>query len=105
MVSNAAALKLAQEYVKAVRALGVPVKHAFLFGSYARKQQRPDSDIDVALVADGFIGVAAVDKDPFRRLHVLPEYWAIETHTFPTQRLEMQDPFFQEILRTGIRLI
>jgi predicted nucleotidyltransferase len=33
---------------------GIPVKHAFIFGSAARNEERPDSDIDVMLVSDYF---------------------------------------------------
>ncbi len=104
MVNQSIAIKIAQEYLKAVKSEGVNVRHAFLFGSFAKNRQHEWSDIDIALIGDDFIGVTVIDKDRFRKLHLLPEYLAIETHTFPTSRLQEGDPFLNEILRTGIEV-
>ena len=104
MVNQSAALKIVHDYLHEIRALGVGVRQAFLFGSFARNQQHEWSDIDVALVADDFIGIAALDKDRFRLLHLLPKFINIETHTFPTVRFEKGDPFIEEIKKTGIEI-
>lgn len=104
MVKQSTALKIASNYLKAVRATGVNVRSAYLFGSYAFNHQHEWSDIDIALIADDFIGVSAFDKDRFRRLHLIPEFVAIETHTFPTRLIEEGDPFVREIMKTGIEI-
>ncbi len=104
MVDKSVAIKIASDYLKAVRASGVKVRRAYLFGSFARNCQHEWSDIDIALLADDFTGVAALDKDPFRRLHLMPEFMAIETHTFSTNRIKSGDPFFEEIVKTGIEI-
>jgi predicted nucleotidyltransferase len=104
MVKQSVAIKIARDYLKAVRETGVNVHRAYLFGSFALNRQHEWSDIDIALIADDFVGIAALDKDRFRRLHLLPEFIAIETHTFPTQRLEEGDPFIKEIVKTGIEI-
>lgn len=104
MVTQSAALKIAQDYLREVRALGVGVQRAILFGSFAHNQQHEWSDIDLALFADDFIGLAALDKERFRSLHVMPKFMSIETHTFPAQRLEEDDPFVEEIKRTGVEI-
>jgi len=83
MVTQSTALKIAQDYLHEVRALGVGVRRAILFGSFARNQQHEWSDIDVALFADDFIGLTALDKERFRSLHLLPQFLSIEVHTFP----------------------
>ncbi len=104
MVTQSTALKIAQDYLREVRALGVGVQRAILFGSFAHNQQHEWSDIDLALFADDFIGLAALDKERFRSLHVMPKFMSIETHTFPSQRLEEGDPFVEEIKRTGVEV-
>ncbi len=87
MITQSTALKIAQDYLREVRALGVGVQKAVLFGSFAHNQQHEWSDIDLALFADDFIGLAALDKERFRSLHVMPKFMAIETHTFPSKSL------------------
>ncbi len=48
------AIKKVQNYVDIVTAAGIPIEKAFLFGSYARNEQKKDSDIDVLLVSETF---------------------------------------------------
>ena len=104
MVNQSTAVKIAHDYLKAVRASGVAVRRAYLFGSYALNRQHEWSDIDIALIADDFTGLAALDKDRFRILHIQPEFIAVETHTFPTRRWEEGDPFIKEIVKNGIEI-
>jgi uncharacterized protein len=104
MVNQSIAIKIVHDYLHEIRALGVSIRKAILFGSFARNQQHEWSDIDVALVADDFIGIAALDKDRFRLLHLLPKFINIETHTFPTIRFEKGDPFIEEIKKIGIEI-
>ena len=104
MVTQSTALKIVQDYLQEVRALGIGVEKAVLFGSFAKNQQNEWSDIDLALFADDFIGMAAFDKERFRTLHVLPKFMSIEAHTFPSSRWEEGDPFVEEIKRTGMEV-
>ena len=104
MVTQSTALKIAQDYLREVRALGVGVQKAVLFGSFAHNKQHEWSDIDLALFADDFIGLAALDKDRFRSLHLIPKFMVIEAHTFPTQRWEEGDPFVEEIKLMGMEV-
>jgi uncharacterized protein len=104
MVNQSTAIDLANNYVNAVEASGTHLAKAFLFGSFARNQQHEWSDIDIALISQDFIGVSAVDKEPFRVLQLRPEYSALEIHTFSMQSLKDGDPFLLSILSTGIEL-
>jgi predicted nucleotidyltransferase len=104
MVTQSTAIKIARKYVQAVRDTGVSVRQAYLFGSFAKNMQHKWSDIDIAIVADDFTGIAAIDKDSFRHLHLLPQFMAIEVHTFPTGRWLEGDPFAKEILKNAIQL-
>jgi len=104
MVKQSTALNIANEYLQAVVSSGVKIRKAYLFGSHASGRQHKWSDIDIALIADDFTGVAALDKDRFRHLHLLPQFMALETHTFTTKHWLAGDPFVKEILKTGIEL-
>ncbi len=104
MVTQVTALKIAKDYLNEVRALGVGVRKAILFGSFAQNRQNEWSDIDLALFADDFIGLAALDKERFRRLHLLPRFMSVEVHTFPASRFEAGDPFVDEVKKTGIEI-
>jgi len=48
------ALKIAQGYIKKLKENKLPIKKAYLFGSYARNEQHKHSDIDICLVVDNF---------------------------------------------------
>ena len=49
-------LKAVQDYLTAVREAGIHANQAILFGSFARGEARPDSDIDLAVIAPEFDG-------------------------------------------------
>lgn len=47
-------ISLLQKYVLLLRASGIPITKAFLYGSYARNDATDDSDIDVLLISEAF---------------------------------------------------
>ncbi|MBK7938551.1 MAG: nucleotidyltransferase domain-containing protein [Lewinellaceae bacterium] len=104
MVTQSTALKIAHDYLNEVRALGVGIRKAILFGSFAQNRQHGWPDIDVALFADDFIGLTAFDKERFRSLHLIPKFMSVEVHTFPASRLEAGDPFVDEVKKMGIEI-
>ncbi|MBM3435732.1 MAG: nucleotidyltransferase domain-containing protein [Bacteroidetes bacterium] len=74
---------------------------AFLFGSFAKNNQRPESDIDIALIIDNL-----KDSDKFD-LHVQLMLLAsqfdsrIEPHPISREELTSDNPFAAEIRKTG----
>ncbi|MEK7255245.1 MAG: nucleotidyltransferase domain-containing protein, partial [Bacteroidota bacterium] len=105
MVTQQTAIRIVKDLAADIRASGFPLKKAILFGSYARSQQHTWSDIDLALVADEFSGVAPLDLEHF--VYVLigdKKYIDIEPHTFNTDDFEKGNPFVNEIKRTGIEI-
>jgi predicted nucleotidyltransferase len=77
---------------------------AYLFGSYAKNNQRTDSDIDVALVIENLS-----DNDRFNtqvQLMILASKIdnRIEPHPISKEDIISNNPFAVEILRTGIEL-
>ncbi|MDX1909891.1 MAG: nucleotidyltransferase domain-containing protein [Saprospiraceae bacterium] len=102
MVTQTIALNIANAYLKELQMIGINVEKAVLFGSFAKNQQNEWSDIDLALFAKDFIGLTVIDKERFRRVHILPKYMTIEAHTFPLSIWDENDPFVEEIKRTGL---
>lgn len=77
---------------------------AYLFGSYAKNIQRPDSDIDIALIIDKLN-----DTDKFDiqvQLMILASQYdsRIEPHPLSKQDLISNNPFVHEIKKTGIKI-
>jgi predicted nucleotidyltransferase len=88
-----------------VRSLSV--KEIILFGSYATGRQTEESDVDVAVVADEFVGIRYCDRNTLHQIikeNLLRRYADIELHPFKTDDFTQDDPFVQEILRTGKRI-
>ncbi len=93
-------LKL-DRYLHLLEESGLSIEQAWLFGSFAAGTATEYSDIDIALVSGSFTG------NPFEDIELLLEATVevdsmLENHTFSSDATD--DPFFQEIVRTGIRL-
>ncbi len=102
MVREQPVVKQVRQFVDDVKKHGVKVRKAFLFGSYAKGEQREYSDIDVALIADDFIGVSFEDVKKFIDVSIQKPYFMFEFHTFKTSDFEEGSQFIDEIKRTGI---
>jgi predicted nucleotidyltransferase len=102
MVTQHSALEIARKFSQEVKAEGIHLRKAFLFGSYAKNQQHEHSDIDIALVADEFIGVGFEDMKLF--LPALRKYTAVQTKTYSSKDYEEGDPLIDEIKLTGVEI-
>lgn len=47
-------LKIIKKFIKALKFNGINIDQVILYGSYAKGNTRPDSDIDVAIVSKDF---------------------------------------------------
>lgn len=77
---------------------------AYLFGSFAKNNQKADSDIDIALIIDNL-----KDSDRFDiqvQLMLLASQFdsRIEPHPLSKQDLVSDNPFVHEIKKTGIEI-
>lgn len=106
-LTQQAAITLAKEFVFEVQAKGLHVRHAILFGSYARNEQNELSDIDLALFADEFQGVRFWDNRLIQDIKIQKPYFDIETHTYNTDEFERGDNGFidEEIKPKGIVIL
>jgi len=48
------AIRVIKEFVKALKREGITIDRVILYGSYAKGNVRPDSDIDVAVISKDF---------------------------------------------------
>ena len=102
MADKTTAINLAKQFVDACRKNGVSVFSAWLFGSYAKGIQHEGSDIDLALVSDSFT-INFIENNHKTAL-INYQFPDIEVHHFNTQIFTNDDPFINEIKKTGIRI-
>ena len=53
-MSQAEVITVVKDYLNALKQAGIPVEMAYLYGSYARNEADPDSDIDLLLISSIF---------------------------------------------------
>jgi len=96
-------ISIVKKYVELVRASNFPmhINKAYLFGSYALDCPKEDSDIDVALVVDKWIGNYEDTVVPIWRLRKNIDF-RIEPHIIVPDE-DFAD-FLPEILKTGIEI-
>jgi predicted nucleotidyltransferase len=68
-----AIVSVIQNYLAAVRRSGIQVRQAILFGSYARGEAQPDSDVDILVIAPEF-------DDPYSKTRV-DLLWTLRAQT------------------------
>jgi uncharacterized protein len=92
------------EYVKRLKDNDVSIWRLYLYGSYAKGTQRPESDIDLAI----FLDKEDIDgiKDD---VELMKLRWDIdlniEPHAFARTDFDETDPYIKEIITTGERII
>ena len=82
----------------------------WLFGSYATGTAGEDSDIDLAIISNDFEGNRFYDCTKISNYVIdktYPElqFAGIEVHPFRTEDFTIDDPFVEEIMKTGRRII
>jgi predicted nucleotidyltransferase len=100
MFTTNSANPIIQEYIALCAARNIFFQTVILFGSVARNQATENSDIDVLFVSDQF-----TDNPLLNARLVAPisaKLYDIEPHLYPTTAFLRNDPFVQEIKKTGI---
>jgi predicted nucleotidyltransferase len=99
-MDQAEAIATARKYLKKISPF-VPFESAWLFGSYAGKQQRKDSDIDVGIV------IKSLETDYLSTMKKLYQIRRqVDVRIEPHLLVRDKDPleFADEVTKTGIRL-
>lgn len=85
-----------------------PLQAVYLFGSHARGEARPDSDVDLCLVADGAeqqLQTARGFRRAIREIHSKPAFTLIPiTPARLAEKRFRHDHFFHSVLSEGILL-
>ncbi|MDR2592138.1 MAG: nucleotidyltransferase domain-containing protein [Chitinispirillales bacterium] len=80
-------------------------KKVYLYGSYAKGTADDGSDVDICFFFDGIDGKTRVNAI-MKLMDLGRKYKAyFEPNAMPTSELYNDNPFIQEILRTGIELL
>lgn len=103
MLTREIAIETAHNFIKSCQAANINFNKVILFGSAAKDNMNDLSDIDLLLVSDQF-GYSKWENAKLIA-RVSKKYSLIEAHTYPTDYfLKEDDPFLNEIKRTGIEL-
>jgi predicted nucleotidyltransferase len=84
-------LKLSKEYIDLLNHKGIEVQQAYLFGSYVTGNFHDDSDIDLAILSDKFVGNFFQDKSKIRGLYRSIDL-RLSTYPFTSDDIE-NNPF------------
>jgi predicted nucleotidyltransferase len=95
------AVELAKRFAQIVRAK-YACKQFFLFGSYAKGMEHEESDIDLAVVFDGFENLVDMQTELMRLRRVIDS--RIEPHPFREKDFNISNPVAFEILQHGQRI-
>jgi len=96
-------LKKAESYLALLRSNSIAFDTAYLFGSYAKGTHHADSDIDIAIIADRWLPDCIDSRFELMKIASTIDS-RIEPHPIERQRIMDNDPFVQEIIRTGREL-
>jgi predicted nucleotidyltransferase len=97
-------INLINEFLKKAKENNINISDAILFGSYASGSNNKYSDIDLAVVSEDFEGTRFYDNIKLMKT-VLAVSSDIETHPYTPQDFNTSNPFVNEILKTGIRIL
>lgn len=93
------AISLVRRYVNNIRS-DYHVKKAFLFGSFARGNFHPDSDIDVAIILPGKVDIFET------RVNLMKMRWdldsRIEPHPIAESEFNSSNALASEVIKYGI---
>ena len=96
------ALKIIDTYIKRLLLNKINIHSAYLFGSYAKEQNKKDSDIDLAIILykitnqfDTEIKMMTLRKK---------DETIIEPHVFEKRDFNRKNPFIYEIINSGIKI-
>jgi len=97
-------IEIVTKYIGELEKNKIHIIEAFIFGSHVKRKAKPESDIDVALISDAFIGDRFEDRRkivPFRRKIDN----RIEPIPFKPEDFHSGGTLAEEIKRTGLSIL
>ncbi len=98
---NQSIIEIAKKYVQKIP-VGMDLKKAYLFGSFAKGNEKEESDIDIAIILGKMDDFFAIQMQLMRLRREID--LRIEPHPFFEPDFNIQNPFAYEIKQTGIQL-
>jgi len=98
------AVNISRRFVDSVKKSGVTVQKAYLFGSFAKDQIRPDSDIDICVVSDQLGNDFISEMVKLRKISLKIDDRIEPIPYGPEDFANKYDPLAHEIQNTGILL-
>lgn len=102
MLTRENCITYAENFVHQLKRKGIDISTAKLFGSYSKGLQTEDSDIDLLLVSDRFVGVGFIDN--LLIADELIDFDLIQARTYSLDDYSSGDPFIDEINRNCINI-
>lgn len=96
--------RILTEYISLVQENKIILERAILFGSYARRKPKKESDIDIAFVIKNLDDNKRFEMQVQLMLIATEIDNRIEPHPFSISDLKSSGPFISEILKTGIEI-
>jgi predicted nucleotidyltransferase len=99
------AINKAKKFYETLLSLGYKINQMYLFGSYAQNISHKDSDIDIAIILESPVKNIFDEQLNLMRIAGKFEDSVIEVHPFEEKDFIIGNPFIDEIIRTGIRMV
>jgi predicted nucleotidyltransferase len=101
-MDQATAIEIGKKYLRILLQHKYPVNRVILFGSYAKGNPHPDSDIDLAIILKEL-------PDPFQtQVDLLKLTWnfntMVEPHPYDEDDFNSSQPIINHIRQTGIEI-
>jgi hypothetical protein len=104
MVTKTDLDKIIADIISALTELNLTIDEMYLFGSFANNTEKSWSDIDIAVVSRDFQGVRFRDIEKIIDIFLKIDN-RIELHPFALKDFTPDNPFAEEIMQTGKRII
>jgi len=95
--------KIVFEFINELEKNNIPIDDVFLFGSYAKGNYTPDSDIDLLIVSPIFKGDKIEDRKKIRR-YILKISSYLEIIPCSREEFQEKNPFIEEITKNGLKI-
>jgi len=82
----------------------IPIQKAILFGSFAKGNSHPDSDVDLAIFSDYFEGKTRVESIAFLLNKAMSYDMDLEPVAFTNKEYEERLGIVAEIIDTGVEI-
>ncbi|MBU3933170.1 MAG: nucleotidyltransferase domain-containing protein [Candidatus Omnitrophica bacterium] len=96
--------EIVEEYKETLQKLGIKVDRIILYGSFAKRNQREDSDIDLVIIAEDFQKMNLRERQEVLGIAAARIMKPIEARGYTPDELKMasQASFLKEILEVGV---